>query len=359
MVLADLGAQVDKVEDTGAGDYLRIMPPHIDGRNAIFDNLNRNKRSLVLDLKKPLAQAAARQLLAGYDVLVETFRPGVMKRFGLDYETLAPMFPRLVYCSLTGYGGTGPLAERAGHDLNYQARAGVLGMTGPVEGPPQMPGAQVADLAGAQSAVAAIAAALFARTRTGAGRQIDIGLCESAAVYAMFGFGCELAGMKSGQGQGVLMGAIAPYHTYRTSDGRAVVLAALEPKFWIAFCAATGLQPEMEALVPGPHQAALKARLEALFASRTRQEWAALGAQHDCCLEPVVEPDELALDEQLVARGVVARDSRGALHLRSSMARDCELGVGPQQGQHSREILREAGVDDAAFAQLVSEGASR
>src|SRR5262249_54956535 len=178
LVLADLGATVDKLEDTGGGDYLRHVPPQIAGESAAFQLLNRGKRSLVLDLKKPAGRDAFKRLVASYDVLFDQFRPGVLARLGVGHDVLRAENPRLVICALTGYGQTGTLAQRAGHDIDYLARAGILGGQGPEGGAPQVPGFQLADISGGMWCVIAIQAALAERARTGQGAVLDIAMTD-------------------------------------------------------------------------------------------------------------------------------------------------------------------------------------
>ncbi len=369
LVLADLGASVDKIEDTGAGDYLRAMPPLRGDTSSMFLALNRNKRSACLDLKTERGREALLKMVARYDVLLEQFRPGVLDRLGLSHQTLRATNPRLVVCALTGYGQDGPLAQRAGHDLNYLARAGVLGMTGPAEAAPQVPGFQLADIGGGLWCVAGILAALHRRNTVdaaggvGEGSVIDVSMLESSMAFAISGFGQLFGGRSWARGDGPLTGGLALYGTYATKDGRFVSLAALEPKFWNAFCAGAGLQPDMSALFPGPHQAVLKETLRALFASRTRGEWAAFGREHDCCLEPVLEPEELGGDEQLRARGAFFEiDSPwGRIEqLRTPLTSTAmDHAPPPRQGEHTDAILREAGIDDATIAAMRAEGSAR
>ncbi len=369
LVLADLGACVDKIEDPAGGDYLRAMPPLRGDTSTMFLALNRNKRSACLDLKKAGGREALLKLVERYDVLLEQFRPGVLDRLGLGHRTLLERNPRLIVCALTGYGQDGPLAGRAGHDLNYLARAGVLGMNGPAGAPPQVPGFQLADVGGGLWCVAGILAALYRRNATdatGAGGQgcvIDVSMLESSMAFAVSGFGQLFGGRVPPRGDGPLTGGLALYGTYGTRDGRYVTLGALEPKFWNAFCAGAGLQPDMSALFPGPHQAALKETLRALFASRTRAEWEAFAREHDCCLEPVLEPGELRGDEQLRARGAFFEiDSPwGPIEqLKTPLtATGAAHTPPPRQGEHTDAILREAGIDDATLAAMRAEGSAR
>ncbi len=339
-ILLELGAQVDKCEDPRAGDYLRLMPPHASDShmNVTFVALNRGKRSIVLDLKDERGKEAFRRLVCGYDVLVEGFRPGVMESLGLGPDTLRSLHPRLVYCSISGYGQDGPLRDRAGHDLNYLARAGVLGLSGPPAGPPAVPPVQIADLAGGgQRAVIAILAALIGRGDDGEGREIDVSMCEGAMALAAFGLTTSLAGWDSRFGQGGLAGGVAVYGTYRTKDGRYVALACLEPKFWARFCDGVGLDPDPQALVPGPHQREWAEKIGAVIGTGTRSEWEAFNDAHDCCLEPVWEPQELASDPQHRHRGIRVQGQLGFTPFGPAK------GEAPMHGQHTSEILAEVG----------------
>ncbi len=362
LILADLGARVDKVEDRGGGDYLRGSSPLVGDTSATFLALNRNKRSACFDLKKESARAALLRLVEQADVLLEQFRPGVLGRLGLGHDVLRARNPRLVVAALTGYGQDGPLSSRAGHDVNYLARAGVLGLQGPPDVPPQVPAFQVADMGGALWCVIGILAALHARARTGEGCVVDVAMVEASMGFATSGLGPVLAGALPRRGDEALSGGLAVYGTYETKDHRYVSLGALEPKFWVAFCAGVGIEAELGALLPGPHQDALKAQLRGVFSSRTRAEWEAFAREHDCCLEPVLEPGEVLSDEHLRARGVFFElDSPwGRLtQLRTPLTpRDAKHAAPPRQGEHTDEMLREAGFDEAAIASMRAEGAA-
>jgi alpha-methylacyl-CoA racemase len=295
--------------------------------------------------------------------VLEQFRPGVLDRLGLSHATLRAANPRLIVCALTGYGQTGPLARRAGHDLNYLSRAGVLGMQGPTNGPPTVPGFQLADFGGGLWCVIGILAALAERARTGHGAVVDVAMIEASMGFASAGFGLAFAGQAPRRGDEPLTGGIAPYSTYETKDGKYVSLAALEPKFWVAFCAGVGIEAEISAMLPGPHQDDLRAELAAVFRTRTQDEWAAYGAERDCCLEPVLTPDEARADAHLAARGVFFEmDSPwGKLpQMRTPLTgatRDGEPHAPPpRRGEHTAAILREAGVSDAVIAAMRAEG---
>ena len=340
LVLADLGAQVDKLEDTGAGDYVRHGIPQVEGMSTAFHALNRGKRSLALDLKQPAGREALLRLIGHYDVLFEQFRPGVMARLGVGHDVLLEHNPRLVVCALTGYGQDGPLRDRAGHDLNYMARAGLLGMQGPADGPPQIPAFQLADVSGGLWSVVAILAALRERDRTGKGSVLDIAMLDSVIPFATIALSKLFGGESVARGGELLTGGIAAYQVYATKDGEAVTLGALEPKFLMRFCQASGIDADLSALIPGPHQAELKQRFAAVFAAKTRSEWEAFNAENDCCVEPVLRPDELFGDAQLAARGAFVNTSQ---YRTPVTPRDLEPAPAPKQGEHTDQILQEAG----------------
>ena len=352
MVLSDLGARVDKIEDPSGGDYLRAMPPLTGGMNAAFHALNRNKRSCVLDLKTEAGRTALLRLVRHYDVLVESFRPGTLARLGLAPEALRRENPALIVCSLSGYGQDGPLANRAGHDLLYLARAGVLGVTGPTGGAPQVPALQAADTSGGLYAVAGILAALVARAASGQGAFLDLSLTESAMSVATLGLLTGVA-PDSIRGGELLSGGVAAYQTYRTRDDRFVALAALEPKFWFAFCEGVGLTPDLRALVPGPHQAEWKETLSRIFASKTRHEWAVFARDRDACVEPVLAPEELSEDAQHRARKVFFEiPGVSWKQPRSPLVRSDDIAPAPAHGMHTSDVLADAGFSASEIAAL-------
>ena len=249
MVLADMGADVVKVEDPRVGDYLRGLPPAKGGMSGRFLAVNRGKRSLALDLKAPAGRDAFLRMTARADVVVESFRPGVMDKLGVGYTALAATNPKLVMCSISGYGQTGPYTHRAGHDLNYIALAGVLAMGGPAGGAPQMPGVQIADLAGgALWSATAILGALVGRERTGKGAHLDISMTEGALALLAAELGNLDCGEHPTRGVEALNGGLACYGVYRAKDGRYLAVGALEPKFWIAFNQCIGRAPNIAEL---------------------------------------------------------------------------------------------------------------
>jgi alpha-methylacyl-CoA racemase len=294
LLLADYGADVLKVEDTGLGDYIRWAPPHHAGAHpsagsALFLALNRGKRSIRLNLKVREAQEVLLRLARESDVVLESFRPGVLDRLGVGYERLREENPRLVYCAITGYGQDGRDRDRPGHDMNYLARGGLLGLSGEAGGPPVPAAGQIADLGGgALMAAFAILAALHERDRSGEGQLVDVSMTRGAQSWlAMVAARYFADGVVPRRGELELAGGLACYRPYACADGW-VTLGALEPKFWQAFCAGV----ERDDLLPRHLDPTVVAELEAIFAARTRAEWAAFGEAHGCCLEPVLDLDE-------------------------------------------------------------------
>lgn len=357
LILADLGATVDKVEDPQAGDYARISGPQVAGHSGLFHTLGRGKRCLVLDLKHADGASVLKRLATHYDVVFEQFRPGVLDRLGVGHDVLMAANPRLVVCALTGYGQTGPLRDRAGHDVNYMARAGLLGLQGPAEGPPQLPAFQIADVSGGLWCAIAILAALRQRDRTGKGSVLDIAMSDCVAMFALPTLASLLVGGENPKrGQEMLSGGIAVYDTYLTKDHEAVALGALEPKFFRIFCEKNQLEADFMLLVPGPHQVDLKRRFAEVFRAKTRAEWEQFGRENDCCLEPVLRPDELLSDPHLVARKLFLErhtDEGTVRSLRTPVTpENMPVRPPPGSGEHSDAILRESGFDDAEIARL-------
>ncbi|NWF70341.1 MAG: CoA transferase [Chloroflexi bacterium] len=349
LLLADLGANVIKIESPDGGDYARLLSP------AFFALSNRNKRSAVINLKT--GADVLKKLVERADVLVESYRPGVMARLGCDYDTLKAINPRLVFCAMSGWGQDGPYAQREGHDLNYVALAGILGMMGT----PQPLGGQVADVGGAYLALAGILAALFKREREGVGSFVDIGLFESALPFVAYSWS-ESQTLGSGAGGGgALTGALACYNVYTAKDGHPVALAALEPKFWANFCSTIDRPDLIPDYADPDRQRYLKTEVAEIFARRTAQEWHDLLHDAECCFSLVTTPDQLALDEQVRARNLAGADKNGAW-MRSPLriaGDDMPLGAVPAYGAHTRVILREAGYTSAEVDALIAAGKAR
>jgi crotonobetainyl-CoA:carnitine CoA-transferase CaiB-like acyl-CoA transferase len=364
LVLADLGADVVKVEDRSGGDYLRWMPPLAGEQSGAFHALNRNKRSLALDLKAAAGPAVLKRLAATADVVLESFRPGVLDRLGVGWEALREANPRLVLCSITGYGQDGPSRSLAGHDLGYCAVAGVLAVNGPADRPMAL-GVQAADLCGgAWPAVAGILAALLRRGATGLGAHVDISMTDGvAAMLTMPHAMADARGTPLRREAELLNGGAACYRVYETSDGRHVALGALEPQFFARFCSAAG-RPELAERQFDDDRGALVEELIRLFATRTRDQWALLGHEQDCCLTPVLEGDEPKADPQLRARGLFVQvetpwEGRSIPSLATPVRLagvTAPLRPAPRLGADTDAVLAEAGYSDGEVTALRGAG---
>ena len=351
MILADMGADVVKIEDPRLGDYLRAFPPLKGGVAGRYLAVNRGKRSLALDLKTIAGRDVFLQMVAKADVVVESFRPGVLAKLGIGWDVISQTNPRAILCSISGYGQTGPYRERAGHDLNYIALAGVLAMGGARNGAPGMPGVQIADLAGgALWSATGILAALFARERSGRGTHLDISMTEGALTLLTAELGNLDCGVHPSRSTELLNGAAAAYGVYRTSDDRYVAVGALEPKFWLALQTALGRTPNIAELAGNPQQQeATRLALAEIFATKTLEEWTGILAAHDCCVEPVLEPDELATHPLHQARDVFFTIDGGEgvgpiSQVRTPLGVPRHASAPPRLGEHSADVLRDYGI---------------
>jgi crotonobetainyl-CoA:carnitine CoA-transferase CaiB-like acyl-CoA transferase len=367
MLLADFGADVIKVEEPHRGDYIREWQPRIGQNSGFHVVLNRNKRSLTLNLKAPEGKEIFRQLARQADVVLEGFRPGVMARLGLDYESLRALNPRLIFAALSGYGDHGPRAQRAGHDINYLALSGILSYGGR-DGRPTLPGVQIADLGGGALLTAfSLVLALLVRERQGAGQYLDLAMLDGAFMWNCLRWGKYLAdGRIPRPGDDVLNQGFACYNLYATKDGRYMSLGALEPQFWRAFSKAAA-HPEWDRadyLEPGPHQEPLKAAVAALFGERTQAEWVAHFAAHDCCCEPVLHLNEAQQDSQIQARQMVVdlvHESWGAYRQlgiapKFSRTPGTLRSHAPELGEHTGAILQELGYGPEQIGELRQRG---
>lgn len=299
LLLANFGAEVIKIEEPGAGDYGRSMPPFLDWEGAVFHLVNRGKKSVVLDLKNPREKEAFLRLVPRADVLVESFRLGVMARLGLDYETLRRLNERLIYVAITGYGQDGADSAMAGHDINYLAQGGVLDITGAEGGPPVIPGVQFADLAGgAMQAVIGVLLALAARARTGQGQRVDCSMLAGAAWLLPVPLAFyQATGALPERGAGVLSGRYACYHLYRCADGRWISVGALERKFWESLCRALDCEQFVaDQFAEGERRMEIIAALARIFETRAAGEWVERLRPYDACVAPVKNVAEIMRD---------------------------------------------------------------
>jgi alpha-methylacyl-CoA racemase len=370
LLLADFGADVLKVEDTGMGDYVRWSPPYYEGadesaRSALFLALNRGKRSIRLDLKKERGREVLLRLAREHDVLLESFRPGVLERLGVGYERLRQENPGLVYCAITGYGQDGAYTSRSGHDINYLGLNGLLGLTGEADGPPIQPAGQIADIGGGGlMAAVGLLVALRERERSGEGQVVDVSMFDGSLAWLALVAARYLAdGEVPRRGDLELAGRLICYRPYACKGGW-VTLGALEPKFWRAWCEGVGRQDLIERQFDAPGSDA-HAEVERIFLERTRDEWAEFASRYDCCLEPLLDLDE-ALDSELVrARKMVLElDQPGAEQVRQlgvpvklSRTPAGPGGPGPALGEHTADVLAGLGYSREEIEALQEDGA--
>lgn len=365
LALADLGADVIRIESPTRADPVRHLAPQRHGTSAAHAYLNRNKRSLALDLKQPAGVEIVQRLVRTHDIVVEQFRPGVMARLGLGYAALRDLNPALIYCSITGYGQDGPYRDRAGHDINYLSIAGASSYSG--RGEPAPLGVQVADLAGGSlHAAVAILAALAHRHRSGAGQHLDVSMTDAAFSLNALGGAAMLAGADAPRYGSERLNGGSHYDYYATADGRHFSVGSLEPQFLHAFCDAMG-RPEWVGLAQAgtpSAMATLKAAIADAFRAQPFAHWCAVFANVDCCVEPVLTLDEAARHPHFAARGMIVDvpDAAGGTHARQiahpvrySATPPAYRHVGPPLGGQSRAILAELGYDDAHIDALAAQ----
>jgi crotonobetainyl-CoA:carnitine CoA-transferase CaiB-like acyl-CoA transferase len=352
---------VVKLEEPGSGDYMRWYPPLIEGQSALFNALNRNKRSVTLNLKSDAGRGLFLELAGRADVVVEGNRPGVLDRLGLGWPVLHEHNPKLVVCAITGYGQTGPWSQRAGHDLNYMAIAGALSLNGQRGEPPHPLAVQAADIGGGgQAAAVAILGALLDVARGGEGRFLDVSMTDGALTWLAMPFSqVHTQDEPVPRGMHRLTGRYACYGVYECHDGRYMSVGALEPKFWHALCGALD-RPDLveQQYAEGEAQERLRAELAAVFASRTRDEWVARLAGLEVCCEPVLELDEVAEHPQIQARGLIVEQPTGVEIAPAVRFDERWRRLGPPGlGEHTADVLTEVGVDAARLEELRTTGA--
>jgi alpha-methylacyl-CoA racemase len=378
LLLADFGAEVLKVEDTGMGDYIRWAAPYYEGaehsaKSALFLALNRNKRSIRLDLKHERGREVLLRLVREHDVVLESFRPGVLERLGVGYERMRVENPGLVYCAISGYGQTGPKRASSGHDMNYLGLVGLLGLTGARAGEPVQAAGQIADLGGgALMGAFGILAALRerdgdpGRPGSGEGQLVDVSMADGALSWLAMVAGSYFAdGIVPRRGELPLAGSLVCYRPYECADGW-VTLGALEPKFWHAWCRGVGREELVEQQFEPPGSET-HAQVQEIFKARTREQWEQFAGAHDCCLEPVLELDEALNSELVRAREMVVElEQPGARLPVRQLGLPVKLGrtpgeptrlPGPALGEHTVEVLRAAGFSGEEIERLLDSGA--
>ena len=356
--LADLGAEVIKIEDPQVGDYARTLGTGQGEDSAYFRMINRNKQGFRLDLKKPEGVEVFMRLAREADVIIESFRPGVMAKLGIGYAAIAAVNPKIAYCSISGYGQDGPYKDLAGHDINYLGYAGVLDQIGSAGGNPAIPNFQIADLlGGAMTAAMGILAVVIEAQRTGQGRYIDVSMTDSVLAHTYFAMlRLNDAGQSAPRGTDLLSGGLPCYATYRCADGKHMAVGALEGKFWKTACEVLG-HPDW---LKRQWDASLRGELAELFATRPRDEWASLFAAVDCCITPILSPEEALANEQILARKMVVQEdglTQFAPPLKMSGFEFSIRQAAPKSGEHNAAILAAAGYSTTEIQRLESAGA--
>ena len=367
MMLADMGAEVLRIVSGSRPDVVDFMPPFLPGTNLSCATayLGRGKRCMALNLKDPRAKGIVQTLVAEYNILIEQFRPGVMAKLSLDYETLKAANPGLIYCSLTGYGQTGPLKNRAGHDINYLARSGIMSYSGRKTSGPCLTGMQIADVAsGSNNAVIGILAAVIHRQRTGEGQHVDVSMTDGVVAFnAISGAAFLVDGTENRREEGFLNGG-SLYDFYETKDGQYLSFGGLEPQFFAAFCETIGRPDLIPGSVVPPELPRVKEEVREALKTKTRDEWMALFAKVDACVEPVLALGEALADPHVSARGLVAEVDlpvEGTVRqlghpIRYSATPPEYRSAGVPAGTHTREVLHELGYTDAEIEKFEKTG---
>jgi len=352
LILADLGAEVLKIEEPGFGDYIRWIPPLIHGKSYRFLVLNRNKKSVTLDLKAPEGRDVFLKLVRKSDVVIDSFRPGVTKKLRISYDELKVVNPRLIYCAISGYGQDGPYSCLSGHDINYIGYAGALGITGEKDGAPIVPGVQVADVGGGgMLAAMSILAALIARTRTGKGQFCDVSMLDGVVswltIHAAQFFG---EGKSPERGNMLLSGALAAYNVYETKDGKYLTLGILEEWFWKNLCNVLKRDDLSKTNFMSPsEQPKLFSSLKGIFRTRTLSEWITFLNAADVPCGPVNSIEDVFNDEQVLHRQmlleisdpVAGKIKQIGIPIKLSETPGTIRSPPPELGQHTEEALTE------------------
>lgn len=354
MMLADFGADVIKVEDKKLGDYTRWGEPKVGEYSAMFNSLNRNKRSITLDLKSEEDKEVFIDLVKTADVLVESFRPGVMDRLGLGYEKLKKINSKLVYCAITGYGQSGPYANLPGHDTNYLAYAGLLGLQGEYNGRPINSAVQIADVGGGGlMATIGVLIAIIEAQKSGKGQFVDISMTDGAVSWLQTVLPEYLvSGKLPEKGKLGLSGGRACYENYETKDGRYLSVGAIEEKFWVNFCKVIGKEELIQDLeAPFERQLEMKKEIEGVIKTKTLSEWMQLFKGVDTCIAPILTLEEMLEDPQIKHRQLIEEVYHPDHGLTKQIANPIKLSrtkaktyrPAPKYGEHNEEIFKELG----------------
>lgn len=364
MLMADLGADVIKVEEPESGDYQREFGPTTEGINHRFATYNRNKQSIAIDLKSERGTNLLYELAAGSDVLIEGFRPGVVDRLGIGYDSIAETNPEIVYCSLSGYGQDGPYQDWVGHDVNYLGISGMLSMTGEEDGPPVPPGYPISDFAGGLFAAFSILSALRHRDRTGKGEYIDISMTDVVSSWSSQLLATVANGETPKRGQTLVSGADPAYSIYECGDGMYVTLGALEPVFWENLCRKLSIEQYIDADRTDPAvRDEIRETLATIFKEQSRDEWIDQLDESEIPIAPVNTPLEtIREDEQIAARGLIKEqeiDGSTIPLMDSPHSFDSDFETirspAPEHGGETKELLEELGYEDDTIEELVAD----
>ncbi len=363
MMLADMGAEVIKIEDPDNPDYVRDFPPMLEETSAFYLSLNRNKKSLALNYSVEEGMHLLLGLAKTADVIVEQFRPGVMERMGLGFKTLKAVNPKIVFVSISGYGQTGPYAQRASHDLNYIGLAGLLATTTDEHGKPVIPGGQIADVGGGSyMAVNAVLAALLNVQRTGKGNHVDVSMTDGVLPFTLLQQAATAAN-KTGfvAHEYDLAGKLANYNVYQTSDERWMALGALEPKFWDRFCEVVNHQEwKTRMLDEGEELKNLKAEVQQLFSTQSCKYWTNIGLMHDICLTPILDLHELPNDPNIRTRNTLRINQKTnalsvATPLKFSGFSETAGWKAPSLGADTRQVLKQFGYSEEQIEKYIHQ----
>lgn len=367
LMLADMGAEVLKISSASRPDIVLDYPPFIGdtGVSASQAWLGRNKKTMFLNLKTGEGKAVVKELVKEYDIVLEQFRPGVMEKLGLGYEDLKAVNPKLIYCSLTGYGQTGPLRDAAGHDINYMSRSGIISQAGRRESGPSLMNFQIADIAvGSMNSVIGILAAVNYRKNTGKGQDIDVAMMDGCVPFnSLDGAGFLVSG-KEPKREGERLNGGCIYDFYETKDGEYLSVGSLEPQFWSRFCTAIGREDLIGGTVYPPNIDEVKAEIRGILKTKTRDEWVEVFSHYDACVQPVLNLKEALLEDEQVKEREMVVDVKLPLHEDVSVKQlatavklsecPCEYKfAGYPTGYHTKEVIEQLGMD---YAELKAKG---